>query len=69
VPYELVGPARLPPLPADRFLAEPDLDAAAHAMRTVAPDPRARPSWRTARARIADGFWSTRNTCQSACTS
>jgi glycosyltransferase involved in cell wall biosynthesis len=58
VPYEL---ARVPfgcrPYPPTAFWAEPDLDAAAHAMRTVASDPRAAADLgATARAYIADGF-------------
>jgi glycosyltransferase involved in cell wall biosynthesis len=58
VPYEL---ARVPfgcrPYPPTACWAEPDLDAAAHAMRTVASDPRAAAELgSTAQAYIADGF-------------
>jgi glycosyltransferase involved in cell wall biosynthesis len=58
VPYEL---ARVPfgcrPYPTTAYWAEPDLDAAAHAMRTVASDPGAAAELgKSARAYIADGF-------------
>ena len=58
VPYELTRvPFGCRPYPPTAYWAEPDLDAAAHAMRSVASDPRAAAELGAeGRAYIADGF-------------